>query len=255
MLAEVCHEQGIAPVKLSGTTMERTLRLMGVNWKRAKQWMTSPDPLYGMKKEQRSRLIRLAAEHPDWVLGFEDEAWWSRVTQPAVRSWTDGPPLRLQVLGSSPTDPDPEAICCYGILRGDTKKVMLRFVEGRPTSSLTIQFLAWAADTLRQEGKKALLMVWDGPSWHSCDSVTRWIRDHNRKAREANGVRIIACELPAASPWLNNIEPCWTHARRAIVEPDRKLTASEIIARVCAYFGCEALPLLKAKEDADVQSV
>src|SRR5262249_2266247 len=51
--------------------------------------------------------------------------------------------------------------------------------------------------------------------------------------------------LPVASPWLNNIEPCWTHAKKAIMEIDRKLTAAEITHRVCEHFGCELLPYLK----------
>lgn len=29
-------------------------------------------------------MIHLAAQHPDWVLSFADETWWSRVPQPAL---------------------------------------------------------------------------------------------------------------------------------------------------------------------------
>ena len=58
---------------------------------------------------------------------------------------------------------------------------------------------------------------------------------------------MVICELPVASPWLNNIEPCWTHAKKAIMEPDRKLTAQEITSRVCDHFGCELLPYLKSE--------
>ena len=38
--------------------------------------------------------------------------------------------------------------------------------------------------------------------------------------------------LPTYSPWLNPIEPKWVHGKRAIVEPDRKLTADEVRQRV-----------------------
>src|SRR3712207_8584905 len=48
------------------------------------------------KKHQRDRLIRLAATHPQWALGFEDECWWSRLAQPALHTWAlDAAPLRL----------------------------------------------------------------------------------------------------------------------------------------------------------------
>jgi hypothetical protein len=50
-----------------------------------------------------------------------------------------------------------------------------------------------------------------------------------------------------ASPWLNNIEPCWTHAKKAVMEPDRKLTALEITSRVCDHFSCKFLPYFKSR--------
>lgn len=65
---------------------------------------------------------------------------------------------------------------------------------------------------------------------------------------ESNGgVRIIPCWLPTKSPWLNRIEPKWVHGKRAIVEPARLLTASELRQRVCDYFGCEQVELLPQK--------
>jgi hypothetical protein len=36
-------------------------------------------------KKARDRLIRLATSHPQWALGFEDETWWSRLAQPALK--------------------------------------------------------------------------------------------------------------------------------------------------------------------------
>ena len=41
-------------------------------------------------------MIRLAASDPDWVLGFEDEVWWSRLAQPALHTWAaPDQPVRL----------------------------------------------------------------------------------------------------------------------------------------------------------------
>jgi hypothetical protein len=48
----------------------------------------------------------------------------------------------------------------------------------------------------------------------------------------------VACRLPSKSPWLNPIEPKWVHGKRAIVEPDRLLSAQEVMTRVYAYYGC-----------------
>src|SRR5215210_4503197 len=49
------------------------------------------------KKGDRDRLIRLAQSHPEWVLGFEDETWFSRFERPSLHSWEQaGQPKRLQ---------------------------------------------------------------------------------------------------------------------------------------------------------------
>jgi transposase len=138
-------------------------------------------------------------------------------------------------------DPDPVALACYGLLRDDCHRVLLRFVEGRPVSEMTIAFLGWVCNELEREGKKALLLVWDNASWHISQRVKVWLREYNATARRTGGVRIVSCLLPVKSPWLNPIEPCWMHGKRAIVEPERKLTARETEERVYHYFRCPHL--------------
>src|SRR5581483_4859126 len=68
------------------------------------------------KKSQRDHLIRLAMPHPAWVLGCEDESWWSRVAPPACHAWADDQPLRLVAQTVAKDDPDPKALACYGII-------------------------------------------------------------------------------------------------------------------------------------------
>jgi transposase len=50
LLAEVCFEQGVTSRVLSIESMRRAFKRMGVAWKRAKHWITSPDPRYALKK-------------------------------------------------------------------------------------------------------------------------------------------------------------------------------------------------------------
>jgi hypothetical protein len=203
-----------------------------------------PRPGVREEKGARDRLIRLAERHPDWALGFQDEVWWSRLARPAMHAWSDAEPMRLHEVAPDTADPDPKALACYGLLRGDTGGMMLRFVEGRPVGQVTEDFLAWACERLAAEGKKALLLIWDNAAWHVSRRVRAWIRAHNRRAKAEGGVRIIACYLPVKAPWLNAIEPKWVHGKRAIVEPDRKLMAAEVEERVCGYYGCERLERL-----------
>ena len=51
MAAQVAFEEGLTQRRVSGETIRATLvRLLGVRWRRAKRWITSPDPLYERKK-------------------------------------------------------------------------------------------------------------------------------------------------------------------------------------------------------------
>lgn len=180
-------------------------------------------------------------------MGYLDETWWSRLKQPARHAWTADEPLRLLQVESDKADPDPKALACYGLLRDDTDQMLLRFVQGRPVSQVTEDFLAWVCRRLHAEGKTALLLVWDNASWHVSQRVRAWIKAHNRQAKGAGGVRIVACYLPVKSPWLNAIEPKWVHGKKAIAEPDRKLTAQEVKDRVYIYYGCKQVEPLKQK--------
>jgi transposase len=147
--------------------------------------------------------------------------------------------LRLVEPTVAEDDPDPKALACYGLLRPQTNTIWLRFVDGRPLSVLTTQFLAWLCERLEAEGKAALLLIWDNASWHVSQEVRRWLCHHNRQVKGAGrGVRILPCYLPVKSPWLNNIEPHWIHGKRNVVEPACLLSTRELADRACAYFGC-----------------
>lgn len=185
-------------------------------------------------------MIRLAERHTEGELGYVDEVWWSRLAQPNLSAWASPDELlRLVQLEKEKHDPDPVALACYGLLRPATNQVLLRFVQGRPVSHLTTEFLAWGCEQLAAADKKAWLLVWDNASWPISPEVRQWIKQHNREAKANGGVRIIVAQLPVKSPWLNPIEPRWVHGKRAIIEPERKLTAQELIERVCAYYGCK----------------
>jgi hypothetical protein len=185
----------------------------------------------------------LAARHPDWVVGYADEVWWSRLAQPAMHAW--GETLRLHAKARAKDDPQPKALACYGLLRTDQDRVLLRCVEGRPVSRVTTDFLAWGAGRLAVEGKRVWVLVWDNAAWHVSRAVQAWIGTHNRTVKRTGGVRILVCRLPVKSPWLNPIEPRWLHGKRAVVEPERTLTAHELMDRVHQHFGCERLEPLR----------
>jgi hypothetical protein len=59
LLAQVAHaataalSQGLSPAVLSAETIRQALLRLEVGWKRAKRWLTSPDPTYARKKSPR----------------------------------------------------------------------------------------------------------------------------------------------------------------------------------------------------------
>jgi len=51
LVAQVCLEQGIIAGPISDESVRRALKRLKTHWKRAKHWLTSPDPQYLRKKK------------------------------------------------------------------------------------------------------------------------------------------------------------------------------------------------------------
>ena len=128
--------------------------------------------------------MRLAEDKLDWVVGFLDECWWSRVAQPNLHSFSEeGEPLRLVEQMVEKDDPDPKAISCYGLYTPELGRTWLRFVDGRPVRGITTRFLEWCSQKLKELSKKVLVLIWDNASWHISREVRRWIGSHNREVK------------------------------------------------------------------------
>ncbi len=164
--------------------------------------------------------MAMAEANPDtWAVGFCDECWWSRLALPTLSSWADaGKPMRLTQQSVAKDDPSgaTKAISCYGLYLPEVGDPWLRFVDGRPVSTITTRFLGWCAEKLEAAAKKVVVLIWDNASWHVSREVRRWLGKHNREVKQSGGgVRIVSCLLPKQSPWLNAIEPKWVHGASA----------------------------------------
>jgi DDE superfamily endonuclease len=166
--------------------------------------------------------------------------------------------VRLIEQAVAKDDPDPKALACYGLLlrpnpatEDAADQMWLRFVDGRPVSSVTVAYLDWCCRKLHAAGKDALCLIWDNAPWHVSQHVRAWIRGHNRGVKQrGDGVRIIACYLPIKSPWLNAIEATWVHGKRRVLDADRLLTIDELADRVADAYGCPHEPHLVIPEKA-----
>ncbi|WP_251964178.1 transposase [Salinibacter ruber] len=189
--------------------------------------------------------------------------WWSRFAQPKMHAWApSGEPFRLIEREADSDEEDPKALACYGVYlptssteedsaeRSSSEKektagedaesdMLLRFVKGRPVSEVTTTFLEWVCDRLDERGTDVWALIWDQASWHTSHKVQNWIHQHNKQVKKEGGVRILACQLPSKSPWLNPIEPKWLHGKRAICQPDGELRPEDVVERVHAYYDCK----------------
>jgi hypothetical protein len=103
--------------------------------------------------------MEAAGADPEWAIGFEDECWWSRAALPTLNAWAqEGSPPRLIQRSVPKDDPEPKAVSCYGLYLPEFDETWLRFVDGRPVSSITTRFLEWGLEKLEVAGKKVLLL-------------------------------------------------------------------------------------------------
>ena len=50
------------------------------------------------------------------------------------------------------------------MLEATSGRMHLRFVEGRPVSQVTTDFLEWLCERTQSEGKSVLVLIWDNAS-------------------------------------------------------------------------------------------
>ncbi|MGH3086983.1 MAG: transposase, partial [Rubrobacteraceae bacterium] len=176
--------------------------------------------------------MEVAGADPEWAVGFCDECRRSRVALPTLNSWSEeGKPLRLLQRSVAKDDPSEaaKAVSCYGLYLPEIDETRLHFVDGRPVSSITTQFLGWRAERLEALGEKVLVLIWDNAGWHVSKEVRRWLGRRNRRVKQTGeGARIASRLPPKKSPWLNAIEPKWVRGKRKVVEPDGLLGACEL---------------------------
>ncbi len=171
----------------------------------------------------------------------EDECWFSRFAQPAAHAWAlPGEALHLVQRDPKRGERD-KALACFGARRQDTGQVYLYFSSGQPNSEQMWVFIMALLDVARQEGKAVVVLIWDHASWHISHRIQKWIRAYNHTARAAGEPRLLVHGLPIKSPWLNPMEPCWVHAKRATCEPDGDLSPAELRRRLCTHFNTQPL--------------
>ena len=217
---------------MSHEAVRRLLDRRGVCYRRAKEWLTSPDPLYTLRKSQRDRLLALARAAPDGAAVWLDESWFARWP---YRYWAwarKADPPRV----AKRWDEEVDTTALFAALNDETQQAFLRWADGQPNSERTIQFLEALMDHWSQIGKRFIVLFWDKASWHTSKRTTEWIRTYNRRAKQEGLTRLIVCRLPTRSPWLMPLESIFGWTKHQILGNRFFETVAELQAAVEHYF-------------------
>ena len=217
---------------MSHEAVRRLLKLRDIAYYRAKQWLTSPDPLYEQRKRRRDRLLALARAAPDGAAYWLDQSWFSRWPY-RFRAWAaKDTPLRVAQRWSEKVD----TTALYAALDDESQEAFLRWATGQPDSEETVQFLEALMAHCTQNGLRFIVLIWDKASWHTSRRTQGWIRAYNRRAKEEACTRLIVCQLPTRSPWLMPLEPIFGWTKHQVLGGRLFQTIAQLQAAVERYF-------------------
>ena len=230
---------------LSDETIRQALLAAGGGLEAGQALAHQPRSRLRAKKSRRDRLIRPGAEPAGLGARLRGRGL---VLPPGAAgpARLDGRAsrLRLGLHAADRADPEPKALACYGLWLPGRERMLLRFVDGRPVSPRDLRLPRLGGRAARGRGRP-------GPG---AGLGQRLLARQPRGAglgqgpqprvKRDGGCRLLICRLPSKSPWLNPIEPKWVHGKRAVVEPERKLTGAELKQRLCDHYRCHASPPL-----------
>lgn len=184
---------------------EAVRRLFGgrdILYRQAKHWLTSPDPLYTLRKRQRDRLLLRARTAPDGAAVWLDESWFVRWPY-RFWAWTKHQaPLHVPLRWNEKVD----KTALFAALDDETQESFLRWADGQPNSERMIDFLEALMAHWTEIGKRFIVLFWDRAPFHTSKRVRGWIRAYNRRAKAQGLTRLIPFWLPSRSPWLMPLE-------------------------------------------------
>lgn len=198
---------------MSHEAVRRLFEGSDVVYRRAKLWLTSPDPLYELHKRQRDRLLMMARTAPNGAAVWLDESWFVRWPYQFWAWAQDKTTLRV----AQRWNEDVERTALFASLDDESQESFLRWANGQPNSKRMIRFLEALMAHWTQKGKRFIVLFWDRASWHTSKRVRRWIREYNRQAKAQGLTRLISCWLPSRSPWLMPLESVFGSVKHRVL--------------------------------------
>jgi transposase len=218
--------------KVSHEAVRRLLRRRDIVYRKAKNWLTSPDPHYRLRKKRRNRLLTMARAALGGAAVWLDQSWFVRWPY-RFRAWAaKTAPLRVAQRWSEEVD----TTALYAALDDETQEPFLRWAEGQPNSEETVQFLEALMAHYTSRGFRFVVLFWDKAPWHTSERTRAWIRSYNQQAKREKSTRLIVCPLPTRSPWLMPLEPIFGWLKHQVLGGHLFETIAALQAAVERYF-------------------
>jgi len=229
---------------MSHEAVRRLLTMRGVSYRRAKKWLTSPDPLYELRKSQRDRLLAMVRSSSDGAAVWLDQSWFVRWP---YQFWAWTPPdklLRVAQRWSEKVD----TVALFAALDDESQETFLGWAESQPNSEETVGFLEALMAHHTAHNKGFVVLFWDRAPWHRSQHTRAWIRAYNRQAKQEGLARLIVCQLPTRSPWLMPLESIFGWIKHQVLGGRLFETVAELQAAVMRAFR-ERVDSAKARRD------
>lgn len=218
--------------RVSHEAVRRLLLRRDIVYRKAKSWLTSPDPHYRLRKKRRDRLLAMARAAADGAAVWLDQSWFVRWPY-RLRAWArKADPLRVPQRWSEERD----TTALYAALDDETQAPFLRWAEGQPNSEETIQFLEALMAHYTRKGLRFVVLFWDKVLWHTSKCTRAWIRAYNQQAKRDKRTRLIVCPLPTRSSWLMPLEPIFGWLKHQVLGGHLFETIAELQTTVERYF-------------------
>jgi len=234
---------------ISHETVRRLLAQRQITYRRAKEWLTSPDPQYGLRKHQRDRLLTMARQASDGAAVWLDQSWFVRWP---YRFWawagSDNPPRVAKRWNEAV-----ETTALYAALDDETQEAFLSWSPGQPNSEVTMKFLEALMAYWTEKGKRFITLVWDKAPWHTSGRTREWIREYNRRAKREGWARLIMCYLPTRSPWLMPLESVFGWVKHRVLGDRWFDTVTDLQAAVVRAFESRITTARERRERAWAQ--
>ena len=225
-LATAYKNQHREPIGKS--TVGRLIRDAGYRFRKARRFLTSPDPYYREKVELV--LQTLQSLKPTELFFFVDELGPLRVKRYGGRCYS----AKKDVPAYVDRQTSNGSVTLVGALSATTNQVTWFYGSAKDTEAMID-----LAEILFNQyyDKSRLYITWDAASWHSSHALMSWLDTFNAQSQEiGDGPDIELVPLPSRSQFLDVIESVFSGMKRAVIHHSKYASECEMKTAISAHF-------------------